>query len=218
MASFVCGANEDGYHVKGAVWSRDVPNAEFADIREIVAGDPSPCGEGTLEIRRGIEVGHIFQLGTKYSESMNASVQDEQGRNQPMVMGCYGIGVTRIVAAAIEQNHDDKGINWPAAMAPFDVAIVPLGMDKSDAVRDATEHLYTACADAGLATFLDDRSERPGVKFAEMELLGMPLRVTVGERSLAEGKLELTQRRSGETEMVAPTEIIERLQQLLADG
>ena len=120
---------------------------------------------------------------------MNASVQDEQGRNQPMVMGCYGIGVTRIVAAAIEQNHDDKGINWPAAMAPFDVAIVPLGMDKSDAVRDATEHLYTACADAGLATFLDDRSERPGVKFAEMELLGMPLRVTVGERSLAEGKL-----------------------------
>lgn len=218
MASFVCGANEDGYHVKGAVWSRDVPHAEFADIREIVAGDPSPCGEGTLEIRRGIEVGHIFQLGTKYSESMNASVLDEQGRNQPMVMGCYGIGVTRIVAAAIEQNHDDKGIIWPVAMAPFDVAIVPLGMDKSDAVRDATEHLYTACADAGLATFLDDRPERPGVKFAEMELLGMPLRVTVGERSLAEGKLELTQRRSGETEMVAPTEIIERLQQLLADG
>ena len=218
MASFVCGANEDGYHVKGAVWSRDVPHAEFADIREIVAGDPSPCGEGTLEIRRGIEVGHIFQLGTKYSESMNASVLDEQGRNQPMVMGCYGIGVTRIVAAAIEQNHDDKGIIWPVAMAPFDVAIVPLGMDKSDAVRDATEHLYTACADAGLATFLDDRPERPGVKFAEMELLGMPLRVTVGERSLAEGKLELTQRRSGETEMVAPTEIIERLQQLLAEG
>jgi prolyl-tRNA synthetase len=183
-----------------------------------VSGDPSPCGEGTLEIRRGIEVGHIFQLGTKYSESMNASVLDEQGRNQPMVMGCYGIGITRIVAAAIEQNHDDNGIIWPAAMAPFDVAIVPLGMDKSDAVREATEQLYADCADAGLAAFLDDRSERPGVKFAEMELLGMPLRVTVGERSLAEGQLELTQRRSGETEMMAPTDVIGRLKQLLADG
>ena len=218
MPSFVCGANEDGYHVKGATWRRDVPNAEFADIREIVSGDPSPCGEGTLEIRRGIEVGHIFQLGTKYSESMNASVLDEQGRNQPMVMGCYGIGITRIVAAAIEQNHDDNGIIWPAAMAPFDVAIVPLGMDKSDAVRETTEQLYADCADAGLTAFLDDRSERPGVKFAEMELLGMPLRVTVGERSLAEGHLELTQRRSGETEMVSPADAIGRLQQLLADG
>ena len=218
MPSFVCGANEDGYHVKGATWRRDVPNAEFADIREIVSGDPSPCGEGTLEIRRGIEVGHIFQLGTKYSESMNASVLDEQGRNQPMVMGCYGIGITRIVAAAIEQNHDDNGIIWPAAMAPFDVAIVPLGMDKSDAVREATEQLYAACADAGLTAFLDDRSERPGVKFAEMELLGMPLRVTVGERSLAEGQLELTHRRSGETEMVAPIDVIGRLQQALTDG
>jgi prolyl-tRNA synthetase len=149
---------------------------------------------------------------------MNASVLDEQGRSQPMVMGCYGIGITRIVAAAIEQNHDDNGIIWPAAMAPFDVAIVPLSMDKSDAVREATEALYTACAGAGLTALLDDRSERPGVKFAEMELLGMPLRVTVGERSLAEGHLELTQRRNGETEMVSPADIIGRLQQLLADG
>tara|TARA_B100000902_G_scaffold379814_1_gene414523 strand:- start:607 stop:1056 length:450 start_codon:yes stop_codon:yes gene_type:complete len=149
---------------------------------------------------------------------MNASVLDEQGRNQPMVMGCYGIGITRIVAAAIEQNHDDNGIIWPAAMAPFDVAIVPLGMDKSNAVREATEQLYAACADAGLTALMDDRSERPGVKFAEMELLGMPLRVTVGERSLAEGQLELTQRRSGETEMVAPTNVIGRLKQLLTDG
>ena len=218
MPTFVCGANEDGYHVKGATWSRDVPDAEFADIREIVSGDASPCGEGTLEIRRGIEVGHIFQLGTKYSETMNATVLDEQGRSQPMVMGCYGIGITRIVAAAIEQNHDENGIIWPAAMAPFDVAIVPLGLDKSEVVREATEALFSACETAGLSVFLDDRAERPGVKFAEMELLGMPLRVTVGERSLAEGKLELTVRRSGETEMVAPDQILGRIQQLLSDG
>ena len=216
MPHFVCGANEDGYHVKGATWGRDVPNAEFADIREIVSGDPSPCGAGILEIRRGIEVGHIFQLGTKYSETMNASVLDEQGRSQPMVMGCYGIGITRIVAAAIEQNHDENGIIWPAAMAPFDVAIVPLGMDKSEAVAQATERLYAACQDAGLSAFLDDRRERPGVKFAEMELLGMPLRVTVGERSLAEGNLELTHRHSGETEMIAADTILDRLQQILA--
>ncbi len=216
MPHFVCGANEDGYHVKGATWGGDVPNAEFADIREIVSGDPSPCGAGTLEIRRGIEVGHIFQLGTKYSETMNASVLDEQGRSQPMVMGCYGIGITRIVAAAIEQNHDENGIIWPAAMAPFDVAIVPLGMDKSEAVAQATERLYAACQDAGLSAFLDDRRERPGVKFAEMELLGMPLRVTVGERSLAEGNLELTHRHSGETEMIAADTILDRLQQILA--
>ena len=218
MPSFVCGANEDGFHVKGATWSRDVPNAEFADIREIVSGDASPCGAGTLEIRRGIEVGHIFQLGTKYSETMNATVLDEQGRSQPMVMGCYGIGITRIVAAAIEQNHDENGIIWPAAMAPFDVAILPLGLDKSEVVREATEQLYSACETAGLSVFMDDRAERPGVKFAEMELLGMPLRVTVGERSLAEGKLELTVRRSGETEMIAPDQILGRIQQLLSDG
>ena len=218
MPSFVCGANEDGYHVKGATWSRDVPNAELADIREIVSGDASPCGAGTLEIRRGIEVGHIFQLGTKYSEAMNATVLDEQGHSQPMVMGCYGIGITRIVAAAIEQNHDENGIIWPAAMAPFDVAIVPLGLDKSEVVREATEQLYSACETAGLSVFMDDRAERPGVKFAEMELLGMPLRVTVGERSLAEGKLELTVRRTGETEMIAPDQILDRIQQLILDG
>ena len=217
MPSFVCGANEDGYHVRGAIWLRDVPNAEFADIREIVSGDASPCGEGTLEIRRGIEVGHIFQLGTKYSETMNATVLDEQGRSQPMVMGCYGIGITRIVAAAIEQNHDENGIIWPTAMAPFDLAIVPLALDKSEVVRDATEQLYSACETAGLSVFMDDRAERPGVKFAEMELLGMPLRVTVGERSLAEGKLELTIRRTGETEMIAPDQILDRIQQLITD-
>ena len=217
MPSFVCGANEDGFHVKGATWSRDVPNAEFADIREIVSGDASPCGQGTLEIRRGIEVGHIFQLGTKYSETMNATVQDEQGRSQAMVMGCYGIGITRIVAAAIEQNHDDKGIIWPGAMTPFDVAIVPLGMDKSERVQAATEELYRACERAGLSAFLDDRAERPGVKFAEMELLGMPVRVTIGERSLAEGKLEVTQRRTGETEMISPEQALDCIHRLLSD-
>jgi prolyl-tRNA synthetase len=215
MGSFVCGANEDDYHLRGATWKRDVPHCEFADIREIVAGDPSPCGQGTLDIRRGIEVGHIFQLGTKYSEAMNATVLDDQGRQQPMVMGCYGIGITRIVAAAIEQNHDDKGIIWPTTMAPFDIALVPLGADKSEAVQDATETLYAACNEAGIAAFLDDRKERPGVKFAEMELLGIPIRITIGARSLADGNLELTHRRSGETEMVAPTDILERIQQLL---
>jgi len=215
MSSFVCGANEDDYHLRGATWKRDVPHCEFADIREIVAGDPSPCGQGTLDIRRGIEVGHIFQLGTKYSEAMGATVLDDQGRQQPMVMGCYGIGITRIVAAAIEQNHDDNGIIWPATMAPFDIALVPLGADKSEAVQDATETLYAACTEAGIAAFLDDRKERTGVKFAEMELLGIPIRITVGARSLAEGNLELTHRRSGETEMVAPTDILERIQQLL---
>ena len=215
MSSFVCGANEDDYHLRGATWKRDVPHCEFADIREIVAGDPSPCGQGTLDIRRGIEVGHIFQLGTKYSEAMGATVLDDQGRQQPMVMGCYGIGITRIVAAAIEQNHDDKGIIWPTTMAPFDIVLVPLGADKSEAVQDATETLYAACTEAGVSTFLDDRKERPGVKFAEMELLGIPIRITIGARSLAEGNLELTHRRSGETEMVAPTDILERIQQLL---
>lgn len=215
MSSFVCGANEDDYHLRGATWKRDVPHCEFADIREIVAGDPSPCGQGTLDIRRGIEVGHIFQLGTKYSEAMSATVLDDQGRQQPMVMGCYGIGITRIVAAAIEQNHDDKGIIWPTTMAPFDIVLVPLGADKSEAVQDATETLYAACTEAGISTFLDDRKERPGVKFAEMELLGIPIRITIGARSLADGNLELTHRRSGETEMVAPTDILERIQQLL---
>ncbi len=217
MPDFVCGANEDGHHLRGALWHRDVPAFEVADIREIISGDPSPCGNGTLEIRRGIEVGHIFQLGTKYSEAMNATVLDDQGRQQAMVMGCYGIGVTRIVAAAIEQNHDDKGIIWPAAMAPFDLAIVPLGMDKSEAVRSATEALYAACNAAGLSVFLDDRPERPGVKFAEMELLGMPVRATIGERSLAEGQLEITRRSDGKTELVAPDAALDQIRQFLQD-
>ncbi len=217
MPEFVCGANEDDHHLKGAIWKRDVPQYEVADIREVTSGDPSPCGTGTLEIRRGIEVGHIFQLGTKYSEAMNATVLNDEGRQLPMVMGCYGIGVTRIVAAAIEQNHDEKGIIWPAAMAPFDVAIVPLGMDKSEAVRDATESLYEACSVAGLSVFMDDRPERPGVKFAEMELLGMPVRVTIGERSLAEGQVEVTRRSDAKTEMASPDTALEQIRQFLRE-
>jgi len=199
LADFVCGANEDGFHLRGVNWERDVATVEFADIREVVAGDPSPCGQGVLEIRRGIEVGHIFQLGTKYSEAMGASVLDENGKNVPMSMGCYGIGVTRIVAAAIEQNWDENGILWPAAMAPFAVALVPLNMAKSALVTEATEALYSQCQAQGIDVFMDDRNERPGVKFAEMELIGIPVRVTLGDRSLADGEVEIQTRREGES-------------------
>jgi len=203
IASFVCGANEDGFHLRGVNWQRDVVEFETADIREVMPGDPSPCGSGTLEIRRGIEVGHIFQLGTKYSEAMDARVLDEGGKTVPMAMGCYGIGVTRIVAAAIEQNHDDRGILWPDAMAPFEVALVPLNMDKSELVASATEKLYGQLTALGIEVFMDDRKERPGVKFAEMELIGIPLRVTLGERSLAEGKVEVQARGADAADMLA---------------
>ena len=218
MPNFVCGANEDGYHVKGATWERDVPNAEFADIREIVSGDPSPCGAGTLEIRRGIEVGHIFQLGTKYSEAMQASVLDEQGKSVHMAMGCYGIGVTRIVAAAIEQNHDDRGIIWPESMAPFQVALVPLGLEKSTEVADATENLYAQLTDLGVEVFLDDRKERPGVKFAEMELIGIPVRVTLGDRSLAEGAVEIQGRRETDATKIPLADALQNITQRLGMG
>lgn len=203
LNSFVCGANQDGFHLKGVNWARDVPRLETADIREVIAGDASPCGQGSLEIRRGIEVGHIFQLGTKYSEAMKAVVLNEEGKSVPMAMGCYGIGVTRIVAAAIEQNHDAQGIIWPEAMAPFEVALVPLNMDKSEAVAAATETLYEQLIDEGVEVFMDDRKERPGVKFAQMELIGIPIRVTLGDRSLAEGNIEL-QERTGDQKQLIP--------------
>ncbi len=199
LADFICGANEDGFHLRGVNWERDTNAIELADLRDVVAGDPSPCGNGILEIRRGIEVGHIFQLGTKYSEAMGASVLDENGKTVPMAMGCYGIGVTRIVAAAIEQNWDENGIIWPAAMAPFSVALVPLNMAKSVAVAEATEALYQQCQAQGIDVFMDDRNERPGVKFAEMELIGIPVRVTIGDRSLADGQVEIQTRRDGES-------------------
>ncbi|MDC3405595.1 proline--tRNA ligase [Luminiphilus sp.] len=206
LNSFVCGANKDGFHLKGVNWARDVPRLETADIREVIAGDASPCGQGSLEIRRGIEVGHIFQLGTKYSEAMKAVVLNEEGKSVPMAMGCYGIGVTRIVAAAIEQNHDAQGIIWPEAMAPFEVALVPLNMDKSEAVAAATETLYEQLIGKGVEVFMDDRKERPGVKFAQMELIGIPVRVTLGDRSLAEGNIELQARTSDNKQLIPVSE------------
>ena len=168
----------------------------------MVAGDPSPDGKGHLQIKRGIEVGHIFQLGTKYSEAMNAKVLNENGKNVTMTMGCYGIGVSRIVAAAIEQNHDDKGIIWPDAMAPFQLAIVPLNMQKSEAVASCAEELYSQLRQAGVEVLLDDRNERPGVKFADMELIGIPHRVVIGDRALAESNIEYKSRRGEESQLV----------------
>lgn len=195
LADFSCGANRDGHHVINVNWERDLPLPEIADLREVVAGDPSPDGSGRLQIKRGIEVGHIFQLGTKYSEAMNAGVLDENGRQVTLHMGCYGIGVSRIVAAAIEQNHDEQGIVWPTAMAPFTLAIVPLNMHKSEAVARSAEALYQQCMDAGMEVLLDDRNERPGIKFADMELMGIPHRIVIGDRALADGELEYKGRR-----------------------
>jgi prolyl-tRNA synthetase len=192
MSDFICGANDDGFHYTGVNFGRDVQIDEdnVHDLRNVVAGDPSPDGKGTLEICRGIEVGHIFQLRTKYAEALNATFLDTQGKAQVMEMGCYGIGVSRIVAAAIEQNHDERGIVLTPAMAPFQVAIVPIGMGKSAAVRAAVEQLYAALQAAGVEALLDDRDERPGVMFADMELIGIPHRIIVGERGLKEGNVE----------------------------
>jgi prolyl-tRNA synthetase len=197
---FVCGANEADAHLAGVNWGRDLPEPEAADLRNVQPGDPSPDGQGRLNIARGIEVGHIFQLGRKYSESMGALVLDADGREQSMVMGCYGIGVTRLVAAAIEQNFDARGIVWPEPIAPFQVALVPMNMHKSDAVRAAAESLYQGLLADGIEVVLDDRDVRPGVKFADIELLGIPHRVVIGERGLAEGALEYRARRAEETE------------------
>ena len=190
MADFVCGANEDGYHLSGVNFGRDLPEPLFVDIRNVVEGDASPDGKGKLDICRGIEVGHIFQLGSKYSEAMNATFLDEAGKACIMEMGCYGIGVSRIVAAAIEQGNDARGIIFPAAMAPFQLAIVPIGMKKSEEVRAAVEKLYVELQAAGIEVLLDDRDERPGVMFADMELVGIPHRIVIGDRGLKEGNIE----------------------------
>ena len=215
LADFSCGANEDGYHWTGVNWDRDCSLGEIADLREVCAGDPSPDGTGTLEIKRGIEVGHIFQLGTKYSEAMNATVLNENGKNVAVTMGCYGIGVSRIVAAAIEQNHDDKGIIWPSAMAPFQVAIVPLNMQKSAAVAECAEALYAQLRSAGIEVLMDDRNERPGVKFADMELIGIPHRVVIGDRALAEGNLEYKDRKGEDSELIPKERMVPFLQEKL---
>lgn len=207
-ADFSAGANTDGKHLFGLNWERDLPLPQVADIRNVVDGDPSPDGDGSLSIRRGIEVGHIFQLGRKYSEAMNATVLDEGGRGTTMVMGCYGIGVSRVVGAAIEQNHDDRGIIWPAAISPFHVAIVPMKMDKSYRVREAAEALHDDLQAAGIEVLLDDRNARPGVMFADMELIGIPHRIVIGERSLDEGVFEYRGRRDSDNTMIPTSEIV----------
>jgi prolyl-tRNA synthetase len=199
MADFVCGANEKDVHFTGANWGRDLPDAPSWDIRNAQEGDPAPMGSGTLRIARGIEVGHIFKLGSKYSQAMKATVQDDQGKPATLFMGCYGIGVTRVVAAAIEQNHDANGICWPEAIAPFQVVLVPMNYQKSARVRETTDRLYAEFADAGFDVLLDDRDARPGVKFADSELLGIPHRVVIGERGLDSGKLEYRHRRDLES-------------------
>jgi prolyl-tRNA synthetase len=195
MADFVAGANAVDFHWTGLNWGRDLPEPEVADLRNVVAGDPSPDGHGHLQIVRGIEVGHVFYLGTKYSESMGATVLDQDGKPRLLEMGCYGIGITRLVGAAIEQHHDERGIIWPRALAPFEVVICPVGYDRQEAVREAADVLYAALQNAGIDVILDERGERPGVMFADWELIGVPVRITVGERGLRDGVVEVLSRR-----------------------
>lgn len=211
MSDFGAGANIDGKHYFGINWERDLPLPQIADLRNVVEGDISPDGKGTLQIKRGIEVGHIFQLGTKYSEAMKATVQGEDGRNQVMTMGCYGIGVSRVVAAAIEQNHDDRGIIWPDAIAPFQVAILPMNMHKSFRVKELAEELYATLRSHGIDVILDDRKERPGVMFADMELIGVPHNIVIGDRNLDSEEVEYKNRRVGEKQMIKTSEIIDFL-------
>ena len=217
MSNFICGANEDGFHMSGVNWRRDLPEPEVADIRNVVAGDPDPRG-GSLSIQRGIEVGHIFFLGDKYSKALQATFLDTDGKPAVMQMGCYGIGVSRISAAAIEQNHDEKGIIWPRAIAPFEVVICPMGWHKSETVRQACEKLYQDLKKQGVDAILDDRDIRPGVMFADWELIGVPLRVTVGDRGLNDGLIECQIRAEGQTHKVAvengTTYVLEQLQLL----
>ncbi len=217
LADFICGANEKDAHFRGVNWGRDLPEPTTADIRIVVAGDRSPSGVGTLQIARGIEVGHVFQLGRKYSTAMNANVLDEQGKSVPMYMGCYGIGITRIVAASIEQNHDAQGIIWPDALAPFRVVLVPMNAHKSERVRTAAEKLYTELNNAGIEVLLDDRDARPGVKFADSELLGIPHRIVIGERGLDAGKLEYQHRRASANEDMPLDDVLGFLRQRFAD-
>ncbi|MFL9879234.1 proline--tRNA ligase [Herbaspirillum rhizosphaerae] len=195
MSDFVCGANEADFHYTGANWGRDLPEPVVADLRNVVEGDASPDGKGVLAIQRGIEVGHVFQLGTAYSESMKATYLDEAGKPQPLQMGCYGIGVTRILGAAIEQNFDDKGIIWPATLAPFEVVLCPMGYDRSEAVKTEIDKLYDALLAAGVDVILDDRGERPGAMFADWELIGVPHRIVIGDRGLKDGQIEYQGRR-----------------------
>lgn len=215
LADFACGANDTGFHFTGANWGRDCQPGRVEDIRNVMEGDSSPDGHGTLQIKRGIEVGHIFQLGNKYSQALNATVLNEQGREQVMTMGCYGIGVTRVVAAAIEQNNDDKGIIWPDAIAPFQIALVPLNMHKSAEVAEHAEQLYQQLTAAGYQVLLDDRNERPGVKFADMELIGIPHRIVIGDRGLKEGTLEYKGRKDTDNQNVELANIMNFVKEII---
>lgn len=203
LSDFICGANKDGIHLGGCNWERDCKSTEILDLRDVCEGDPSPDGQGNITIKRGIEVGHIFQLGSKYSESMQAKVLDENGKNTLMQMGCYGIGVTRIVAAAIEQNHDEKGIVWPESIAPFQLALIGINNHKSERVQAFCETLYSALVQKGIDVLFDDRKERPGVKFKDAELIGIPHRVVVGDKGLDNASLEYVNRCSGETDDIS---------------
>ena len=218
LSDFVCGRNQAGQHYRGANWDRDAKISEVADLREVVAGDPSPDGKGRLEIARGIEVGHIFKLGDKYSRSMNAVVLNEQGKPTPMKMGCYGIGISRMVAAAIEQNHDDRGIIWPDAIAPFQLAIVPINGHKSSRVRAASEDLHQKFQAAGIEVLLDDRKLRPGVMFADMELIGIPHRLVIGERALDQDQVEYRARRADDNEHLPLAGIVEAICEKIHPG
>ena len=212
MNDFVCGANTLDFHYTGANWGRDIAEPLVADLRLVVAGDPSPDGKGVLAVQRGIEVGHVFQLGTRYSQDMNATFLDENGKPQLMQMGCYGIGITRILGAAIEQNFDAKGIIWPATLAPFEVVLCPMGYDRSEAVKVETDKLYAALQAAGVDVIFDDRGERPGAMFADWELIGVPHRVVVGDRGLKEGMLEYQGRRDTTATQVAPADMVSFVQ------
>jgi prolyl-tRNA synthetase len=216
MSDFGAGANVDVKHYFGINWGRDVELGQIEDLRNVVEGDPSPCGKGTIQLKRGIEVGHIFQLGTAYSEKMNCSVLGPNGKAVTLEMGCYGIGVSRVVAAAIEQNHDKYGIIWPDAIAPFQVAIVPMNMHKSERVKEAAEKLYAELTAAGIEVLFDDRKERPGVMFSDIELVGIPHTVVIGDRSMDEGNFEYKNRRNGEKTGIAMDSIVEHLKAQLA--
>ena len=215
VSNFVCGANQEGQHLTGANWERDATASVVADIRCVVAGDPSPDGKGELLIKRGIEVGHIFQLGKKYSEALNATVLNESGKSEVVHMGCYGIGVSRVMAAAVEQNHDDGGIIWPASIAPFQVVLVPINMQKSERVKTLTESLYQQLLDHNVEVLLDDRNERPGVKFADMELIGIPHRLVIGDKGLDRGMLEYRARPSSDNQDMPVETALEALLTLL---
>jgi len=217
MADWICGANEEDVHFAGVNWGRDLPEPDaVADLRNVVEGDASPDGKGALAIERGIEVGHVFYLGTKYSAPMNASFLDETGKPRLMEMGCYGIGITRLPAAAIEQNHDERGIIWPDALAPFTVVICPIGMDRSPEVKVAAHRLYDELLAAGVDVLLDDRGERPGAMFADWELIGVPHRVVISDRGLKEGQFEYQHRRDTAPMKVAVAEVAGFLQSRLA--